>query len=289
MIRIAAAVSNDLGESPLWCWRTSQLYWTDIRAKRIHVLSPDTGELTDIEAPDFVAAIGLHKDGGLIAGMLSTIAHVDVETGKFETLLEVEPVALGNRGNDGRVDRNGRFWFGTMSNTKRTPDGSLYVYDGAELTTIRDSIIVPNALCWSPNSETMYFADSWVGEIEVWKRTAPASEFARFGNLLKRGTLPGIPDGAIVDSEGCIWNARYSGGCVARISPTGEVLKVIDLPTKQVTSCALGGADLRTLFVTSAHQRMDENQRQAEPEAGKLFAINVEVPGLPEPEFKPAR
>ncbi|MEP3276717.1 MAG: SMP-30/gluconolactonase/LRE family protein [Stappiaceae bacterium] len=289
MTRVAVPCANDLGESPVWCWRTGRLYWTNIRAKTIHVLSPDTGETWTIDAPEFVAAIGLHKDGGLITGMLSTIARCAPDSGEFETLAEVEPTSLGNRGNDGRVDRDGRFWFGTMSNTQRTPEGALYLYDGTVLEKIRSDIIVPNALCWSPGATTMYFADSWVGEIEIWSRARASDPYVVSGMLLQKGQLPGIPDGAIVDSEGFLWNARYGGGCVARINPNGDVVQTIELPTRQVTSCALGGEDLKTLYVTSATQRMSEEQRQAEPDAGALFAIDVDVPGLPEPEFLPER
>lgn len=287
MIRVAVSCANDLGESPIWCWRTGQLFWTDIRAKCIHVLQPKTGKTWKIETPEFVAAIGLHKDGGLILGMLSTIAHYNAN-GTFETLAEVEPVSLGNRGNDGRVGRDGRFWFGTMSNTKRTPEGSLYVYDGVSVVKKRSSIIVPNSLCWSLDAETMYFADSWASEIEIWHRDASIGDYTASKMLLEKGQLPGIPDGAIVDSEGHLWNARYGGGCVARISPAGDVVQVVETPTKQVTSCALGGKDMRTLYITSATQRMDKAQLQAEPDTGALFAFDVDVPGLPEPEFRAA-
>lgn len=288
MTRIAVDCANDLGESPIWCWRTGQLYWTNIRAKSIHVLKPETGETWTINMPEFVAAIGLHKEGGLILGMLSTIAHYK-PNGEFETLTEVEPVSLGNRGNDGRVGRDGRFWFGTMSNTTRTPEGALYVYDGVSLVKKRSSIIVPNALCWSPDAETMYFADSWVDEIEKWRRDPETGDYSASGKLLEKGQLPGIPDGAIVDSEGYLWNARYNGGCVARISPSGEVVQVVEMPSKQVTSCALGGENMKTLYVTSATQRMDKAALDKEPDAGALFAFDVDVPGLPEPEFAVAK
>lgn len=287
MMRVAMSCANNLGESPVWCWRTEQLFWTDIRAKRIHVLKPAAGETWSIEAPEFVAAIGLHQRGGLILGMRSTIAHLNM-SGEFVTLADVEPASLGNRGNDGRVSRDGRFWFGTMSNTSRTPDGSLYVYDGVKPVKQRSSIIVPNSLCWSPNADIMYFADSWVDEIEIWQRNASTNHYTAAGMLLEKGRLPGIPDGAITDSKGYLWNARYGGGCVARISPTGDVVQVVETPTKQVTSCALGGKDMRTLYVTSATQRMEQSQLDDEPHAGALFACEVEVPGLPEPEFMPA-
>lgn len=234
-----------------------------------------------------VAAIGLHTADGFILGMRSTIARYDFSSGEFSTLVDVEPASLGNRGNDGRVDRDGRFWFGTMSNTDRSPAGTLYVYDGKTLSRKRNDVIVPNSLCWSPDAATMYFADSWIGEIEIWRRETPANDYTPQGNLLKKGQLPGVPDGAITDSEGYLWNARYGGGCVVRISPEGKVVQTVQLPTAQVTSCALGGADMKTLYITSATQRMSEQQRAAEPDAGALFAIDVDVPGLPESEFHP--
>jgi len=142
---------------------------------------------------------------------------------------------------------------------------------------------VPNALCWSPDDGTMYFADTRDGRLRAYAWNRERGTIGAMRVLVDDGVLPGAPDGAIVDAEGCVWNARYGGGAVARLTPDGVVDRVVPLPVPNVTSCALGGADLCTLYVTTARQRMTAGELAAMPTAGAVFALRVPTPGLPEP------
>lgn len=281
------AEADTLGESPVWDWRSGRLLWCDIKRGRIRGLDPATGETWAVAAPDQVGAIGLRRGGGLVVALRHALAAWTPRDG-FRELVAIEADVPGNRTNDGRVDRQGRFWIGTMSNDTREPTGALYVWDGVVLRRVRDGIIVPNCLAWSPDSSRMYFADSWAGPIEAAPFDAAAGTMGPPRPLLAAGRLPGVADGGTVDRDGALWNARYGGGQVARIRPDGSVDRVVALPVAQVTACALGGPDLRTLYVTSATQRMTAADLAREPLAGAVFAVRVEVPGLPEPEHAPA-
>jgi sugar lactone lactonase YvrE len=163
--------------------------------------------------------------------------------------------------------------------------GSLYRV-GSDLSCRQmiGDIAVPNALSWSPDDRTMYFTDTPEGRLRAYAFDADEGQLGTM-KYLDMPSLPGKPDGATVDSEGCLWNARYQGGCVARITPQGRVDQIIEVPAAQVTSCALGGPGLQTLFITTARQKLTQAELASQPLAGGLFAVNVSVGGLPEPAY----
>ena len=280
----------DLGEVPVWCTRTQRLFWTDIRACQVHALTPASGALESYAVPDWAGAIALREDGNLLVASRKSLLTLDLTTRAFEVLGLYEDRRPTNRTNDGRCDRQGRFWLGTLNNSERVPDGALYCITPQEDGDVRvsrhmDEIIVPNALSWSPDGSTMYFADSWVGHIWAYDFDSEEGTLSNQRVLVDKDALPGIPDGAVVDSHGCIWNARYGAGQVVRLTPNGELDQVVETGTRQLTACTLGGSDLRDLYVTSAAQRMSEAELAAQPDAGSLFVMRVETPGLPEPRF----
>ncbi|MEO1264682.1 MAG: SMP-30/gluconolactonase/LRE family protein [Pseudomonadota bacterium] len=277
-----------LGEVPIWCVRRNRLIWTDVRACRMHVWDPATGTDETFLTPDWIGAFALTDgDALLLASRKSLLLH-DVASGCSRTLAVFEADMPVNRSNDGRCDRQGRFWIGTLNNHERIPTGQLYRYSRGALARVRSDIIVPNALAWSPDGATMYFADSWAGHIWAYDYDRGTGEMSGERVFLDKDALPGIPDGATVDANGCLWNARYGAGQVARITPSGEVDQILEVPTRNLTAVALGGSDMRDLFVTSARQRMSEAELAADPHAGSLFHARVTTPGLPEPTFNAA-
>lgn len=250
-------------------------------------MEPGSGDTQVIEAPDLVGAVALAQEGGLLVALRHGIALYEIDAG-FRELARFGADGSVMRSNDARCDRQGRFWLGTLNDGARVPDGALYCYNGRDVAQVLDGITIPNCLAWSPDGRTMYFADSWTERVMAYAFD-PDDGIAHSPRVfLEQGRLPGIPDGATVDESGCLWHARYGAGLVARVSPKGEVEAAVELPVAQVTSCALGGADLRTLYVTSARQRMDEAALLREPAAGSLFAVAVPTAGLREPEFRGA-
>lgn len=286
--RITDAVDT-LGESALWCPRDELLHWVDIRAPGLRAFDPRTGAVLRWALPDLCAAVVLTRDARLVLALRTGLFWFHRSTGALTPLVQPEPESLGNRLNETRCDRRGRLWSGSMRDYGAATTGSLYRID-ANLTCehMLSDITVPNALCWSPDERTMYFADTADGRLRAYAFDADAGRLGDMRVLVDAGALPGRPDGATVDADGCVWSARYEGACVARIAPDGRVDRIVAVPASRVTSCALGGADLRTLYITTARQKLTPAELAAQPHAGAVFAIRVSTPGLPEPRFAAA-
>ena len=275
-----------LGESPIWCPRTGRLFWVDSRAPALHRLEPAGGRVTSVRLPALIGSIGLREEAGLIAAFQDGLFLLDPDTGERSLLTNPEADRPENRFNDGRVDRQGRFWAGTMNDRRRDPTGALYRLDpDRRVTRIRGEVIVPNSLAWSPDSRVMYFADTY--RYRIWSYDFAAEAGLPSGERIFADTSggPGRPDGSAVDEAGCLWNAEYAGARLVRYTPAGAVDRVVPLPVSNPTCCAFGGPGLETLFVTSARQRLSPEQLEREPLAGGLFALRVGVRGLPEPRF----
>lgn len=286
--RVERATDNldTLGESAIWCSRDAVLYWVDVRAPALHRLDPLTGATAHWPLPDLCGAVALSQDHRLVLAMRTGVFMFDAAADSLELLVAPEPESMGNRLNDSKCDRRGRLWTGSMRDFGAATTGSLYRID-ADLDCARmlADITVPNALSWSPDDHTLYFADTPDGRIRAYEFDASEGRLGSMRVLVDSGALPGKPDGATVDADGCVWNARYEGGCVARITPEGRIDRIIEVPASRVTSCAFGGADLRTLFITTARQKLTREELLAQPLAGSLFAVRLDVGGLAEPRF----
>ena len=284
-----ADTRDSLGESPLWDPETRHLFWVDINRRLIHRLDPDTGEITDWSCKTEPGCLGRADNGRLIAGLRDGFYFFSPATGVFEHITDPEPAKPANRLNDGKVDRAGRFWAGTMRDPNPgAPDGALYKLEDRIATRMLDAIRIPNSLCWAPDNQTLYFADTrarviWAFDFDL--ATGTISNQRTFVDLQHQA---GRPDGATVDSEGCLWSAEYGGGRVVRYTPGGVVNTIVDLPVASATCPALGGPDLKTLYISTASQRLTEDELKLQPQAGGLFACEVRVAGLPEPAFRRA-
>jgi sugar lactone lactonase YvrE len=277
---------DTLGESAIWCSRDAVLYWIDVRAPSLHRLDPLTGATAHWALPDLCGAVALSHDHRLVLAMRTGVFMFDPAADTLELLVAPEPESMGNRLNDSKCDRRGRLWTGSMRDFGASTTGSLYRVDvDLDCARMLPDITVPNALSWSPDDRTLYFADTPDGRIRAYEFDASEGCLGSMRVLVDRGALPGKPDGATVDADGCVWNARYEGGCVARITPEGRIDRIIEVPASRVTSCAFGGADLRTLFITTARQKLSREELVAQPLAGSLFAVRLDVGGLAEPRF----
>jgi sugar lactone lactonase YvrE len=274
-----------LGESAIWCGIDNVLYWVDIRAPALRRLEPQTGQVTSWAMNDLCAAIMLTTDRRLLLAMRLGVFAFNPADKTLKPFVAPEPESLNNRLNDSKCDRSGRLWTGTMRDFGLAQTGSLYrIGVDASCTRMLGDITVPNALSWSPDNRSMYFANTPDKQIRAYEFDAGEGQLGAM-KIIETGNLPGRPDGATVDSEGCIWSARYQGSCVARITPQGKVDRIVQLPASQVTSCTLGGLDLRTLYITTARQKLSPADLDSQPLAGGLFAVRVDVGGLPEPRF----
>jgi sugar lactone lactonase YvrE len=277
--------TQTLGESPVWSVREQALYWVDVRGPALFRLDPVSRALSQWPMDALIGAVVQSAHGGLLVALATGVFRFDTRNAVATPAVAVEPPASGNRMNDSKVDRHGRLWTSTMRDFGAAVTGALYrLTSPRDVTCVLTDICVPNSIAWSPDDRTMYFADTRDGRIRAYAFTARTGELGDMRMLVDAHVVPGRPDGATVDADGCLWSARYGGACVARITPAGRVDRMIPLPVTNVTSCAFGDADLRTLYITTARQHLDERALALEPAAGALFAIRLPVGGLPEPE-----
>ena len=277
---------DSLGESPLWDPVTERLFWVDINRCLIHQLDPRTGEITDWPCKTEPGCLGRADNGRLVAGLRDGFYFFSPATGEFERITDPEPGKPENRVNDGKVDRAGRFWAGTMRDPNPDePCGALYKLEGQTALQMLDGIRIPNSLCWSPDNQTLYFSDTRARVIWGFDFNLASGELTNRRLFVDLQGQLGRPDGATVDTEGYLWSAEYGGGRVVRYTPDGTVDKVVNLPVANVTCPTFGGTDYKTLFITTASQRLTENELAEQPLAGGLFSLKVTVAGLPEPVF----
>ena len=283
-VQCVADVHAVLGEGPVWVGDEAALYWVDIKGRKIFRLD-EGGRLDQWETPFRVGSLAPRAGGGFIAGTDHGIAIVDLGSGRFEIAHHPEAHLPANRFNDGKVDRCGRFWAGSMDDTEKDATGTLYrVEAGFRTTPIDEGYKVTNGPAFSPSGDLMYHNDSarqvtYVFDLDGDGSPANRRVFATYG------ADDGYPDGMTVDSEGCLWIAFWDGWCVRRYSPAGECTGKIELPVSKPTSCAFGGRSLDRLYITSASIGLDEAARAAQPNAGGLFVASPGVSGVADIPF----
>jgi len=283
-VEVAARSADRLGECPLWDERERMLWWIDSRWPAAKRLDPSSGALMMLVLPEVIGSIALREQGGLLAATKSGIHTLDPASGALEARVDPEANRPDNRFNDGRCDRAGRFWAGTMSDVKRDPVGSLYRFEpDLTCTKLRNAIIIPNSLAWSPDGRTMYFADT--NRHTIWRYDYDLASGAATGERVFVDAGSGRPDGSCVDEEGCLWNAEYGAWRLVRYSPDGKVDRTLEVPVANPTCCCFGGDDLGTLYVTTATQRLTPEDLAKQPLAGSVLALRPGVRGLPESRF----
>lgn len=258
--------SDRLGECPLWDERAQALWWVDIHAP---ALKRWRERRLDVYAlPEATGSFALCRDDSLLVALRSGLQRW--EAGGFRPFAAPEkPEAL--RFNDGRCDRNGRFWVGTLEEPGFPSHGGLYRIDPDGTHSMhRSGIQVPNSLAFSPEGCTMYFADS--PRHKIWSFDYDGATGRYANERLFATPYPGFPDGSCVDADGCLWNAEWGAGRVVRYTPKGKIDRILEVPAKNPTCCCFGGALLDTLYITTADR------------AG-VFAAVPGVKGLPEARF----
>lgn len=279
-----ADVKMLLGEGPLWDEGAQALTFVDIKGRRLFRWR-EGQPLEEFASPYRVGSLIPRSSGGHIAGTDRGIAHVELELERFELLFDPEEHLDSNRFNDGKVDRRGRLFVGTMDDQEREASGAFYRIDKSHACTRVDhSFRVTNGPAFSPDGKVMYANDSALQVTYRYDLTPDGTPLNR-RDFARYGEGEGYPDGLTVDAEGCLWIAFWDGWCLRRLSPTGERLSELPLPVQRPTSCAFGGRDLDQLFITSARIDLTENDLQRQPYAGGLFMTVAGVRGLAEQPF----
>ena len=286
-----------LGESPLWHPEEQVLYWCDIPGKRLNRFDPARQAHThwDLEtepaciAPLVGGGSGGGSGGGLLVAMRDGIFRFDTRSGQ-RSLVVAAPYDPGcERFNDGKADAQGRFWVGTI-HERREPLAALYRLSQNRLERMADGITTSNGLAFSPDGRRMLWADTRAHAVYAFD-VDPLSgalshrrSFAQFAPRAEGQALDdyaGRPDGAAIDSQGAYWVAMFEGQRLLRFAPDGALLSTLLLPVRCPTMPCFGGADLRTLFITSSRENRPADELAAQPLAGCVLSLRVDVPGLP--------
>ncbi|TWI52461.1 sugar lactone lactonase YvrE [Pseudomonas duriflava] len=287
---------NGTGESPVWNSQEQALYWVDIPARTLNRWTAADGSVQSWVAPEMIACIArcANPADGWIAGLENGIFRVkptEDHTLDAVRLTETRHDSTNMRFNDGRCDRQGRFWAGTMLMDMGAAArvGKLYRYpasDGLASKAVFDDFIVPNGLAFSPDGRTMYLSDSHPSAQLIWSFDYDTDSGTPSNRrvFVDMNAYPGRPDGAAVDEDGCYWICGNDAGLIHRFTPDGRLDRSLEVPVKKPAMCAFGGATLDTLFVTSI--RPGGVDLSDQPLAGGVFALRPGIKGLEEPVFK---
>lgn len=281
------SVANTLGESVIWDHRSQTLYWSDIQQSKLY-----SWQLGDVSSkyylcPERLGCLGLTPDlNWLICGFESGFAFFNPLTSEVKWINKIESNLAHTRLNDGRVDRQGRFWAGTMmqdeGKDQSREKAALYRLEhNHDVTKVIDQVNVSNGLCWSPDGETLYFADSPTQTIQQAKMNTTTGDIGPLSQFTTT-EYNAFPDGSCVDSQGCIWNAQWASSTVKRYSPSGKLLLTLDVPCEQPSCVAFGGPDMQHFFVTSARQDLTPDTIKQQPSNGDLFIYHTSYTGLTE-------
>jgi len=276
-----------LGESPIWHEGQQALYWIDVGAPTINRFDPRTGANRAWLMPEPIGALAVADDDRIVVALKSGVQLFDIATETFTFLVDPELDRPANRLNDGRCDRRGRLWIGSMLDPvdPAQAPGTLNSVSGAAATRWVDGLVTSNGVAFSPDDRTLYHSDSFAGVRTIWRWDFDIDDGVITNRQVFVDTsgMAGRPDGATVDTDGCYWSASNDGWAVLRYTPRGEVDQVIRVPVRAPSMPCFGGSDLRTMYITSLRRPGADLRDQ--PLAGGIFAIDLPYQGLVEPRF----
>lgn len=289
-VRLAVEPAALLGESPFWHPGENALYWCDIAGRRLRRFDPARGTQTHWAFDSDVASVAPIAGGGLLVALRSGLWRFDPGSGERRRLADPPYDPAIERFNDGKCDPQGRFWVATIYEPREPALAALHRWADGRLVRHADGLTVGNGLAWSPDGRTMYWSDTRAHRIDAFDFEPASGQLSRrrcFASFAPKGdgepidAYGGRPDGAAVDAQGCYWVAMFEGQRLLRLSPDGEPLREVVLPVTCPTMPCFGGPDLRTLYVTTSREKRPAEELAAQPWAGCVLALDVDVPGLP--------
>lgn len=272
----------ELGEGALWHPFEKKLYWVDIEGKVLHIYDPLSAYDRQLAMGERIGTVAFAQAGGALVALQNGIHHLDVDTQKL-TLLNNPLPDPKLRFNDGKCDPSGRFWVGSIALDSRKKGAALYRFDPDKtIHKMLDGVTISNGIVWTSDRKTMYYNDTPTLKIQAFDYEDKTGVIS---NRRVAVTIPeglGSPDGMTIDVEDKLWVALWGGNCVARFDPaTGALMHRITVPAPHVSSCAFGGDNLDTLYITTAREGMNAEKLQEFPLSGGLFSVKPGVRGLP--------
>ncbi len=271
-----------LGESPLWHSERKCCYWVDIERG---VLYEYNWLQQTTRKWNFNGKLSMVREGRaneLILALNTTIVKFDLKSEQIFPLVEIESASSGNRCNDGACDSLGRLWIGTMHLQQKEGAGSLYMIDSnLKVHKKVAHTSISNGIAWSADNKRIFYIDSPTHAVQSFIFYEKTGEIIFEKNMIEMPPAMGSPDGMAIDEEGMLWIAHWGGFGVYRWNPDdGKLLKKIELPVPQITSCAFAGDELDYLIITSAKENLNEEELKKYPESGNIFIVKTEVKGV---------
>ncbi len=295
-VRLALDAKAALAECPLWSVSEQKLYWVDISGRAINRFDPITGKNERWPMPAEPGCIALAASGGLVAALRDGFYRFNPADARLEKIADAPYDTNNMRFNDGRCDAAGRFWAGAMYEPRTAPLASVVCLERGKIRNgwgpeEKLGVKVSNGMAFTADGHHVFQSDTPNHVIYQFAFDAAEGtvserrEFARRPDNRNDANYGGRPDGAAIDSAGNYWSAQYEGGCVLRYSIEGKITGIIHVPSKRVTMVAFGGADLRTLYITTAREGTTESELLTDSHAGGIFACELDVPGRAEPLY----
>lgn len=277
---------NQHGEGTFWNPADGLVWWTDIEGRALWSFDPESGKSAPHSMQDRVCCFAPRRSGGLVVAFADRVVFLDPATGAEELIHRFEPDNAETRLNDGRTDRTGRFVLGGMNEVSGKANSSV-ISIGIDLSvrTLIEGVSCANSTCFSPDGQTMYFADTPDREIVAFDYDLKTGNVSNRRVLADFANEPGLPDGSCVDAEGGVWNAEWEGRRVVRVAPDGAIDRIIEVPVWKPTCCTFGGPDLDTLYITTSRLMSSNDVLEKEPDSGGLFAVKPGIRGVSDTPF----
>ncbi|MCY1723446.1 SMP-30/gluconolactonase/LRE family protein [Prolixibacteraceae bacterium Z1-6] len=273
---------SELGEGAIWNYKTGELMWINIKGKILNFYNPLTANNKEMLTGQMIGTVVPSESGDVLVALQNGIYALNVKTGSKKLLIDPEADLPNNRFNDGKCDPAGRFWAGTMSTADEKNAGALYRFDpDTTIHTMIENVSISNGIVWSADKTKMYYIDTPTQKVMGYNYDNETGEISNPKTAVEVPSEMGFPDGMTIDEEGNIWVALWGGAAVACWNPeSGELIRTIDVPAKNVTSCAFGDDDLGTLYITTAREATSDEDLVKYPNAGGVFKIRPGVKGV---------
>lgn len=285
---LAVACNNLLGEGPVWHKGRNSFFWVDIEGRLLQEYNIITQNIQNWQMPVRIGTIAIINNEELVIALHGSIVLFNLSSSTFNPIVSLDAENKMNRANDGKCDSKGRLWVGTMHIDGNEAVGSLFVLEGKKITKQLTGLGISNGMDWTADDRRFYFIDSPTQRVDAFNFNASDGTIQFDRTVIQIPVNEGSPDGMCIDNEGMLWVAQWGGYAVKRYNPnTGELLQTIDVPAPQVTSCAFGGENLDTLFITTASVGLSADVMEKYPLSGNCFICRPGVKGVAPFYFKP--
>jgi sugar lactone lactonase YvrE len=287
-VTVAYKIDAKLGEGAIWNYKTKELYWVDIEGKSLNIFNPKTNQNRSLSTASHIGTVVPKNEDEALIALFDGIYTMNLQTGQTTLFSDMKEALIGSRLNDGKCDPSGRLWVGSMNWQQEKGKAKLFaIKSDSSVTTKIDSVTISNGIVWTKNKKTMYYIDTPTSQIKAYDYDNATGDISNKRVVVEISEDLGHPDGMTIDAEDMVWVGMWNGNAVIRFNPkTGELLKKIEVPAHNVTSCAFGGDNLETLYITTSKLDMTEEEIGRYPLAGSVFKVNPGVKGVKSNFFK---